>query len=865
MTLFKCKICGGALEVGEKESVATCDYCGTRQTLPRLDGDKKANLYDRANHFRRNNDFDKAMSIYEQILNEDTTDAESYWSIVLCRYGIEYVEDPVSRKRVPTVNRAQYTSVFDDEDYKSALEYADSYQREIYEAEAEAINEIQKGILAISQKEEPFDVFICYKETDINGRRTQDSVLAQELYYGLKNEGFKVFFSRITLEDKLGTEYEPYIFAALNSSKVMVALGTKVEHFNSVWVKNEWSRYLALIRNGAKKTLIPAYRDIDPYDLPEEFSHLQAQDMSKLGFMQDLIRGIKKIVSASEPSPTVVKETVVSVSDTRVSPLLERASMFLEDEDWANANRYYEKVLDLDPKNAYAYVGNLMATLHVKKQEQLKDCEQPFDGNNYYQKAIRFADDELKATLEGYIEHINTRVENERIEGIYDMATAAMQNAHSEQEYKDAAYIFKRIHPYKDSEELTEKCFELAEEARKDRILLDAKTKMAVRNISSLEKTIEIFKEISGFKDADEQIVECQKIIEDIKAEEEAERLEQERQAELARIRAKRNKKIIAALTSFVCVAIAFVLVFNFIIVPNDKYYDAIRLMENGKWNDARNIFAKLDGYRDSEEKIKECDEGLLNEEYESAKALIEEGRFIEAYLAFISLGEYKDSAEIAESIRFQYYIEAIKNKTVSVGDYIYLGSYEQDNDTSNGAEDIEWLVLEVKDGRALLVSKYAIECKSYHSTPVAVDVTWESCSLRTWLNNDFFSSSFSDEEKEIIATATVPSDINNTYFTDGGNYTLDKVFLLSMTEARNYFYDDAARKCQATPYVCANGASLSRKDSYCYWWLRTPGHSQHNATYIDDYGKTNMSGDAVNSKVYAVRPALWVELNSEA
>ena len=236
MAIYKCKMCGGALEIHNKESVAICEYCGTQQTLPRLDDDRKANLYDRANHFRRNSEFDKAMRIYEQILSEDSTDAEVYWSLVLCRYGIEYVEDPSSHKRVPTVNRAQYTSIYDDDNYKSALQNADSYQRGIYEREAKEINEIQKGILEISQKEEPFDVFICYKESDNEGRRTPDSVLAQDLYYELKEEGFKVFFARITLEDKLGSAYEPYIFAALNSAKVMVVLGTRSEFFNAAWV-----------------------------------------------------------------------------------------------------------------------------------------------------------------------------------------------------------------------------------------------------------------------------------------------------------------------------------------------------------------------------------------------------------------------------------------------------------------------------------------------------------------------------------------------------------------------------------------------------------------------------------------------------
>ena len=420
MSIFKCKMCGGNVEFEEGASVGVCDSCGTKQTLPKLDDDKKANLYDRANHFRRNNDYDKAAGIYEQILNEDNTDAEAYWSLVLCRYGIEYVEDPTSHKRIPTVNRAQFTSIYMDEDYKSALKYADGYQKVIYEQEAKAIDEIQKGILEISSKEEPFDVFICYKETDNSGRRTPDSVLANDLYHQLTQEGFKVFFARITLEDKLGTAYEPYIFAALNSSKVMVALGTKPEYFNAVWVKNEWSRYLALIKNGEKKMLIPAYKDMDPYDLPEEFSHLQAQDMGKLGFMQDLIRGIRKILNADEEKPTVVRETVVASGNANVQPLLKRAIMFLEDGDFKSADEYCEKVLDIDPENGQAYLGKLMAELKVKVQEKLKDCAEPFDESNNYQKAVRYGDKELAETLKGYVESIKNRNEENLLKKAYN-------------------------------------------------------------------------------------------------------------------------------------------------------------------------------------------------------------------------------------------------------------------------------------------------------------------------------------------------------------------------------------------------------------------------------------------------------------
>ncbi|MBQ3084104.1 MAG: peptidylprolyl isomerase [Clostridia bacterium] len=403
MAVCRCKMCGGALEAAEGKTYIFCAYCGTQQTLPRLDDEHRANLYDRANHFRRNNEFDKAMGIYEQILNEDTTDAEAYWSLVLCRYGIEYVEDPATRKRIPTVNRAQYTSVYDDDNYKSALACADVFQKPIYEEEAAQINEIQKGILAISQKEEPFDVFICYKETDANGRRTPDSVLANDLYHQLTQEGFKVFFSRITLEDKLGTAYEPYIFAALNSAKVMVVLGTKPEYFNAVWVKNEWSRYLALIKQGQQKILIPAYKDMDPYDLPEEFSHLQAQDMSKLGFMQDLIRGIRKL---AQPAVSDGNSKESAEENTATAPLLRRAFLFLEDEDWDRADEYCEKVLDIDPECAEAYLGKLMAELGVPDRKSLKDLRKPFDQESNYKKIIRFGDEQLKQELQGYVAYI---------------------------------------------------------------------------------------------------------------------------------------------------------------------------------------------------------------------------------------------------------------------------------------------------------------------------------------------------------------------------------------------------------------------------------------------------------------------------
>lgn len=504
--IFKCKMCGGTLEFKSGDTVATCDSCGTLQTLPKMDDEHRMNLYDRANHYRRANEFDKAMGIYEQILNEDRTDAESYWSLVLCRYGIEYVEDPNSHKRVPTVNRAQYTSIYDDEDYKSALQYATAEQKKVYEEEAEKINEIQKGILAISQKEEPFDVFICYKETDANGRRTQDSVLANDLYHQLTQEGFKVFFSRITLEDKLGTAYEPYIFAALNSAKVMVVLGTKEEYFNAVWVKNEWSRFLALIRDGKKKILIPAYRDMDPYDLPEEFSHLQAQDMSKLGFMQDLIRGIKKLVGVEKKQQVELEDEPSGNVQNDIEPLLIRTAMFLEDENWEKADEYAERILDMNPKCAQAYLDKMMAELHVSKIEKLVELKENFEKNMYYIKFLQHANEKSARQVKLYLFELKNRL-------TYEEAISALNHANNISEYDFAKNKFNTIIEYKDAKIQVERCKkkkeELIENTLNDLVfeMKNAQERWQFKNILDELHKLECYKDVSAYCEECENMI----------------------------------------------------------------------------------------------------------------------------------------------------------------------------------------------------------------------------------------------------------------------------------------------------------------------------------------------------------------------
>ena len=413
---LNCKMCGGQIHAEPNQFYGTCDSCGGTMTLPRASDERKANLFNRANHFRRANDFDKAATAYENILNEDATDAEAHWGAVLSRYGIEYVEDPATHQPVPTCHRVQRDSILGDADYLAALEQApDGYTKSLYEAEAAQIAAIQKGILAISANEQPYDVFICYKETTEGGARTKDSALAQDIYYQLKKEGIRTFFARVSLEDKLGKEYEPYIFAALNSARVMLVIGTKAEYFNAPWVKNEWSRYLGIMKKDRSRTLIPCYSDMDAYDLPEALSMLQSQDMGKIGFLQDIIRGVEKLTHAAAPAANASATSQEAAPG--VQSLYKRALLFLEDGKFKEAEEYFEKVLDIDPEFAPAYMGKVCVAFELRHEADIANEDEAIFAEPNYQKAVRFAKANEKSCYQKYADAIlfKKRAEEERI------------------------------------------------------------------------------------------------------------------------------------------------------------------------------------------------------------------------------------------------------------------------------------------------------------------------------------------------------------------------------------------------------------------------------------------------------------------
>ena len=197
-----------------------------------------------------------------------------------------------------------------------------------------------------------------------------------------------------------------------------------------------------------------------------------------------------------------------------------------------------------------------------------------------------------------------------------------------------------------------------------------------------------------------------------------------------------------------------------------------------------------------------------------------------------------------------------------NIGDTVTFGGYEQDNDTGNGTELIEWVVLDTDGENVLLLSKYGLDAQAYNTS--GETVTWENSTLRRWLNETFYEAAFNEAERQAIVTVTNVNPDNERWGTSGGNDTEDMVFLLSIDETETYFADrNDTLWTEATPYAVQQGAFVS-DDGCSPWWLRSPGDDNDGgfcAAYVD-YPPTGivLSGYAAERNSRVVRPAVWVK-----
>ena len=381
MGALKCKMCGSNLEIEDSITVCKCEKCGTSQTVPDIEDDKELKLFERAGRLRFNCDFDKAAGIYDTITDSYPEEAEGYWGLILCKYGIEYADD-ASGKKIPVCHRTSYNSVMDEEDFELVMENSNSESRAIYREEAKIIEETRKEYIRIAESEQPYDIYISYRAQDDNGDKTPVSEIAGHLYNKLTSAGYMVFLSEAALKVKKRSDCEPYIYSALNSANVMLALGTSYDDYNDVWVKNEWNRYLEIAVKNKNKCLIPCYKDVDEYDIPKEFAGLKVCQLGNDDTFNNIMAEIANVVKPesvnqpapqTEPAEEIELEEIEIIEPVDINKLLDEGFAAIADKNWKEANKLFFQVLDEEPDNSKAYWGQLLVQQECTNAREMAD------------------------------------------------------------------------------------------------------------------------------------------------------------------------------------------------------------------------------------------------------------------------------------------------------------------------------------------------------------------------------------------------------------------------------------------------------------------------------------------------------------
>lgn len=816
MIIAICKRCNAEFTVDGRKSVEPCHYCGSLVPLLHgMDDEARVKAFKRAEQNRRNGDFDEAARLYRKILDQDLTDAEAYWSLLECRYGVQYVKDPGNGEIKFTVSRMRYASILEDEDYKSAMENATDEQREVYEDTAAAIAATQKEFLRIAQNEKPFDVFICYKEADADGSRTEDSVLAGEIYAELTSLGYRVFYSRETLREYPGEKFEPHIFAALYSAKLMLLVATSSEYVESTWVRNEWKRYLDQIDRegqlGQGKVLLPVLKML-PKDLPQALRQLQAIEMGRNDAMSRLMRYVRARIPQKEAGPNPERN-----SDSIAERLMDRAFRELRDRRWETADQCCEDALNRDFEAARAHLGKLLVEYEARNLNELSTYTDSIAENIHFKRAMQYADEPLRAKLQACERSIQKNIRQAKLE---------------EQRRKEEEQQAKLEEQRRKEEEQQRFLQELCEAMERESIK-EEKRKQAA--------------------EAEQRRIAAE--------------AQKKREAELE----KQRKKVRARIDNNIVIFVSMVLG-----VP------LILLGFKGSVNDAKGflMLATISGAVGLALTI--C---CFGQTIGTARTLVMVARiplavalvcvFGFASLAAINVRSEDEkflSAEVEQKIQLVddklaefFGIEtdaapedfSALDTRLNVGDTIAFGRYEQDNNTSNGAEPIEWLVLDRDGDRALMLSQQVLDAQPFCES--SAEAEWNTSDVRAWLNDAFLNAAFSAEAQErLIEVATG----------DGEADCSDRVFLLSREQERQYFQTDEARKAVPTAYALKQGAPMDAEnpeETGCWWWLRTTrvgSSGRRGVAVIMESGSDAMimcweSG----SPKGGVRPAIWVRL----
>lgn len=525
-----CNICGANLIY--KDGKWVCPACGAFKT-EEISNEEVTLLYNAAQKLRLAS-FDDAEEAYRDIIAKYPENSEAHWGLVLSKYGIKY-EDDYDGKKLPTCYATSIESVLTDKDYLDTVKLCkDKHRKEYYIEQGKVLEKIRVEWFEKASKEPKYDVFLCFKDSDQPNHieRTYDSIEVANLYTHLSSLGYKVFYSRESLRDKVAEKYEPYIYNALKTASVMIVYGSKSEYFSSVWMKNEWTRYIRYIREGIKidGSLVIACDGVNPGDLPRPLNQMQVLDARKKTFYGDLEAHIAKIINIiRHPSNTAIKRVEIlsavgkkkvsvgnsiktikidgSISkktpvviDTAVSireigryevpaltpdedTKLKNIAQFLRSGLFDPANRVADEILKKNKYNSQALLAKLLAEYSAKNIDELPDKINEINDFSIIHSVIEYNDKEIGEKIIGSI--------CEKIE--YAIKTA---------NYDKAIFYFKEIAEYNSTSVIA------------IRVTLRTKTTELLKiNFEAADKIFDVL--LSTYYDADTYIPYLQGMVDD--------------------------------------------------------------------------------------------------------------------------------------------------------------------------------------------------------------------------------------------------------------------------------------------------------------------------------------------------------------
>lgn len=811
-----CNICGANYEyINGKWK---CPACGAYKQ-EELSNEEATLLYNAAQKLRVQ-EFEDAEELYLDIIQKYPKQYEAYWGYVCSRYGIKTEED-VDGKWIPTCCFPFIESFLDDKDFKKAVEYAPTDIANWYIKQADYIERVRKTWIDMAKDEAPYEIFISYKDSDVvNGiERTRDSINALELYNHLARQGYNVFYSRESLRDKIGEKYEPYIFNALKTAKIMILYGTSVEYINSTWVKNEWHRYLKQIARGEKKenSLLVVCDGFSPNELPKVLSSKQCLDGKSKTLYVDIDNYLKQLFSKEE------KEEVKPKKQVKISPLHE-----------------------------HVYVDEIVPSTCIARGYTLHKCRCGYEYKDNYTKLAEHkyeykSTKEPTCTEEGYKEYVcavcgDIKKESIPAKGhtfgkwIEQLRPTCTKKGKSVRQCEECGFVEEKDIPalnhdwgeaeYRGNTDGKGSYYAVCRLCGEEKVITDYLTNgvhqhkytSKVFAPTCTEKGYTLHKCICGYEFKDSYT------------------------------EPKHN----------------FVLTQT--IQPTCE-------------KDGKEIWKCDVCGKTQEKKLLKLGHKFASWIEESKPTCLKDGNSIRTCSvcgkverkSIKSKGhQWTAPKKVGSEYVFDCTVCGLQKKhglpIIKAGDTLSFGRYY---DT-----EIQWEVLEVKDDKALVLAKGGIDRPTVQYSK---SETWLDSTDRAWLNFQFYNTAFNDVERSRICRTTIfnssreeisSTDIygkkTKTYKFVDEQSSIDKIFYLSIQEKEKYGVDESIRKINDNSFVgsygsshnwCYRTSSLLRKNERVYVNNRT-----QNCVKIYNHLIRTSGGSAYSSSL--ARPAMWVDLS---